>query len=408
MKATTTRARLAVAALLILVLAVRAAAMMLFHNPVTGDSAAYYAMAESLSHGQPMRDMFGQAAFYSPGYPILLALPFALFGASAQAALALNLVLALVTALLVVLLARRITGSPVAALVAGIGYALWVPSVYSATFIFKENLTTPLLLGFVLTVLKAGDSARPMALCGLAGLLFGLGLLGGTSSLLTILAFLLILARLGRQIGFGELLGPVIGFGIGASAVLSPWFMHSEKLLGSPVLTTNSGFNLYLGNNPAATGRFVSIADTPMGPRWKAMRAELGEIGASDALGAAAKAYILAHPGRTAELAATKLGLFWAPNVPDAADDQHGIQLAVRWIDVAEHVVILMLGLCGAIGWFRRSPDIAPIVLAILGFWAIHGAAYMIIRYREPVMPLMIVLGALPIGAGLKRWGNRR
>ena len=32
--------------------------------------------------------------------------------------------------------------------------------------------------------------------------------------------------------------------------------------------------------------------------------------------------------------------------------------------------------------------------VAIAGFWGLHGAAYIIPRYRDPVMPLLIVLAA--------------
>src|SRR3546814_17352172 len=91
-------------------------------------------------------------------------------------------------------------------------------------------------------------------------------------------------------------------------------------MVGRPVVTTNAAFNLYLGNNPAATGKFVSIADTPLAKDWNATRLRLGEVGNADRLQAEALDWIQANHGRKAELAALKPVYFWQPNLTAAAE----------------------------------------------------------------------------------------
>jgi hypothetical protein len=39
----------------------------------------------------------------------------------------------------------------------------------------------------------------------------------------------------------------------------------------------------------------------------------------------------------------------------------------------------------------------------ILGFWVVHAAAYIIPRYRDPVVPLLIVLAAVQVVAWARR-----
>jgi hypothetical protein len=175
------------------------------------------------------------------------------------------------------------------------------------------------------------------------------------------------------------------------------------------VLTTNAAFNLYLGNNPAATGRFVSIADTPLGKDWNATRQRLGEVANADRLQSAARHWIADNPGRAGSLAMLKLAYFWQPNIPDAADFSASKAVAsIRLIEVAQYAAILLLGLL-AFRSRRIAPDGKMIVAAMIaGFWLIHAAAYIIARYRDPAIPLLIAMAAVPVAGWLPSLGARK
>ncbi len=376
---------------IIAVVALRLAVQLAMPQPVVSDSLAYLTMAQSLSHGGPMRDMFGNAAFYSPGYPMLLA-PALWLGIPP---LVVNLALSALTAWLIFTLAHRLSGDTRPALLAVAGYAVWLPSLLAASTLAKENLSTPLLLGFVIATLDVAAGKRPVRAAAVAGACYGAGLLAGASSLLVVAALGVALAfRWWRGAGRVAPSGAV--FALALLMTVGPWLLHTDRLFGHPVLTTNSGFNLYLGNNPAATGDFVSIADTPLGSQWHAMREQLGEDGSAAVLETAARAYMRDNPRQTASLALTKLARFWAPNVPDAADRVQGAIGIVRWIDVVQHTRILALAVAGL--WqLRRVPGALLVTIALGAFWAVHAVTYVMVRYREPIMPILIVLAALAV-----------
>ncbi len=380
---------------------VRLAAMLVVPQPVVSDAVAYLAMAGSAAQGLPMRDNFGQAAFYSPGYPLALIMPFRILGSEAAVALLVNLVLALVSTALVHRIALRISGKPLAAFLAALAYAVWIPAVIGTGIVQKENLSTPLLLGFALLLLRLRDAPQSRKAAASAGLVYGAGLLAGASSMLLALPFLWVARR--------HLVRTGLVFAAAVVACLGPWLLHTNSIVGAPVLTTNSGFNLYLGNNPAATGSFVSVADTPAGADWEAMRKALGERGASAALGDQARAYILANPGQTIALGAKKLALFWMPNVPDAADFAADPKIAAaRWVDVAQHVLIVLGALAAAVLFWKRSPGVPVVVAIVVAFWVIHAVTYIIVRYRDPAMPLLIVLAAMAVTHMIEHWRGRR
>jgi Dolichyl-phosphate-mannose-protein mannosyltransferase len=391
-------------AALLLTLLVRLAALLVLHNPVESDGLAYFTMADSAARGLPMVDNFGQVAFYSPGYALLLAPFFVLFGSGSAVALAVNLVLALVSAWLIFRIAERLGGT-LAAFVAAAAYALWIPSAFAVTMLAKENLSIPLLLGFALALINLRDSPHPARWATGAGMAYGACLLAGASALLIIAGVGVVLIMRGWK----QAAAPLLAFGIGSMLILGPWLIHTQRAMGTAALTTNSGFNLYLGNNPAATGSFVSIADTPMGPHWNDLRAALGEVESARVLGAAAQRYMVANPARTASLAATKLWLFWKPNAPDAADFKADAKIAsARWVEVAQHILIVLGGLIGALLLWRRNPAVLIIASVILGFWAAHAATYNIVRYRDPVMPLMLILASLCLTNLWTNWQARR
>jgi 4-amino-4-deoxy-L-arabinose transferase-like glycosyltransferase len=254
----------AVWAAIMLCVVIRALACIAMPATVESDSLAYFIMAQTFSNGEVMRDQFGQIAFYSPGYPLFLGAIFLVTGASATFALVINIALAALSCWFVGRIAMRLGGS-VAATLAVLAFAVWLPSVLGATFIHKENLTTPLLLGFALTILSLRDTRDPGGRAVLAGLLYGAGLLAGASSLLLIGAALWAIFTLATKQRHA-----LLALAGGVLICLLPWLAYTNASFGKPVLTTNSGFNLYLGNNPAATGHFVGIQDTPIGPGWQA------------------------------------------------------------------------------------------------------------------------------------------
>jgi 4-amino-4-deoxy-L-arabinose transferase-like glycosyltransferase len=391
------------AAIIAVALALRIAAAMILKQPLQSDPLSYFTMAEGLAARGELLDNFGQHAFYSAGYPLLLAPFFALFGASVPVALAVNMLLSGVSIWLVYRLAITLSRNPEAGLLAAIAFALWFPGIWNATALAKENLSTPLLLALTLSAIGVARGGRIVAL--VAGVLWGAALVTGGSALLLCAGVGVALVMLWRR--EGRVLPAFrsgLCFMLGALLVLAPWFYATNQMVGRPVLTTNAAFNLYIGNNPAATGRFVSIADTPLGKDWNATRLRLGEVANSDRLQSAALGWIAENPGRAGELALIKLAYFWEPNIPDAADFASSKAIAsIRLVEVAEYLVILVLGIMA----FRSrliARDQKWIVAAMIaGFWVIHASAYIIARYRDPAVPLLIVMASIPVAAWFRK-----
>lgn len=398
------------AAIILLAAGLRVAGTWVLQHPLDSDPLAYFTMAQGLADRGELADMYGQKAFYSAGYPLLLAPFFKAWGSSAGAAIAVNLLLCAISIWLIYRLAFALSGHRGAGLLAAAVYALWLPGLWNATMLAKENLSTPLLLGIALCAIAIARGERPAGAALVAGLLWGAALVTGGSALLLcfgVAAALLMLWRAGGH--FTPAFSAGVCFVAGAALTLAPWLYATSQMVGRPVLTTNAAFNLYLGHNPAATGKFVSIADTPLAKDWEATRLRLGEIANADRLQAEAIDWIKANPGRTAELAALKLVYFWQPNLPDADDFAASKLVAsIRVLEVVQYGLILLIGLLAF-----RSRRIARdgkwiFATMIAGFWIVHAAAYIIARYRDPAIPLLIIMAAIPVAAWIERISARK
>ncbi|MEQ1509279.1 MAG: hypothetical protein ABL909_02610 [Sphingopyxis sp.] len=404
---------LAILALLMMVLLPRLALMLIAPVEPQSDALSYLSMAEHLAAGRPMQDMWGQYAFYSAGYPLLLGSTFALTGPSLSVALAVNLVLALVTLSLLLLIVRQVGGGAMAQGFAGIGYALWIPAAYGSGVVQRENLSTPLLMAVVMALLALAAQRHLIMAALLGGASFGFGLIAGASGALVGLLFPVALLRLWRGAGLPTALRAGALAALALALTVGPWLAYTKAQLGTPVLNSNGGFNFYLGNNPAATGAYVGIEKTQMGPQWNVYLAQRGEVEAARGLQEQAVHWIAEHPAAAARLALTKLALFWQPNVPDSADRAGGPAIVVlRWIDVAQFTIALLLAGAGALLCRRTHPRIGWLMGAVGLFWMLHGAAYVMPRYREPVMPLLLILAALalarsPLSTFIERWFPR-
>lgn len=392
-----------IALCLLLASALRGAVLVAVHDPLASDALGYVKIAtEIATHGRVL-GMNDTVAFMSPGFPFVLAPAFAVFGAKVAVARAVAFLLSLAGVVLTYALARAVSArAPIPLIAAGM-MALYLPGAATVQMVLKEPLTTDLMLGFSLACVRVTRSRGPLVPAALAGICYGALLIAGPSAVLVIAALPIAFAmRSERRSLYQSLAGCAVA-AVAAIIIVAPWFAYTAHVLGRPVLTTNSAFNLYIGNNPAATGRFVSIAKTPLGPRWPQLM-RMGEIARSDRLQAAATGWIEANPVRAAALGVRKLAAFYDPQFPNVHSAARvGVAAIGRWLSPIETLILFALAAIGLWRWrdWPRAMRLLPAIFVL--FWVTHTAAYIIVRYRDPVMPLLFIAASLPIADWLGR-----
>lgn len=386
--------------IIIIGLLLRFAAIVAFNHIPESDELAYKSMALNLVNGNGIVDGMGNHAMYNVGYPLFVLAPvFFFLGEDILVVKLVNLVLGGVAIILCYIVAKEAGGGRIGRLLAAAIWALYLPASIYGVYLFKENLMVPLMLGIVWCGLRLTKEPSAKTAMG-CGALFGLLALTGNAALSlagsVLLALLLAPASVRQRLTLSVLILAA------AIAVAAPWMIRNMQVLGAPVLNTNGGFNLYLGNNPAATGQFVSIADTPRGSTWEALR-KTGEVRAAETLKEEAIAWIKAHPTEFLALAFKKAASFWTPPFHQGRGPASMTETMVR-VGWAIQFVALIAAIAGSLFFSSlRNRQLAILWLAIACYTAVHMLFYVIFRYREPIMPMLGVIGALMIEALLTK-----
>jgi hypothetical protein len=390
-RAVTRRAELTwLTSIVIFGVALRVAAIVALDDPFSGDGADYFAMGVGVVAGTGVADTNGLRAFFNAGYPLFVVAPALWIGAGIAGVQALNVGLGVVTILLCRSLALGLQTGTAGGLLAAALFAAYLPASVYAEYIAKENLMTPLLVAAAVETV----AIRRRGALGIAtrlGAIYGGIALVGNAALAVLPVTLAVVAGLTSSLTHRvRSAGVILAI---AFAVTTPWLVRNAVLLGRPVLNTNGGFNLYIGNNPAATGGHVPIQFTPAGREWSALLRR-GEVAASDELGRQAVAWIAHNPFDALWLAVRKVAGFWSLPVHDGlAAPTPGESLArAIW---ALQYGSLVLAAVACMAWVPTRTAEAQLVAAmIVAFTALHAAFYVMPRYREPVMPLVCVLAA--------------
>ena len=388
-------------AILALTLVLRLSVWIIVGAVPESDSLAYFKMADGLANAQWPTDHNGLHAFYSIGYPLTLAPFFSVFGSSVGTAIGANLLMSLASALLIWKITLNLRLPAYACLFAALLHALWLPGMWNSAMLARENLSTPLLLLLIWLSLRLLNEGPKFTLLLGAGVTFGAAILAGGSALPLIVAPAIAIAVKAKW-RFWPTFRPLAVIVAGTATLLAPWLMATHAMTGQAILNSNSGFNIYLGNNPAATGTFVSIADTPAAADWEHLLATKGEAPANAEMSRRAVTYMEEHPAKTLALAGKKLLLFWQPNIPDAADVAAAPLVSkIRQFEVAQYLLLVIVGLAGFVSLRLPVAQRCILGLPLLCFWALHGLVYIIIRYRDPIMPIMMVMAAVALTQAL-------
>lgn len=364
------------------------------HVPGGGDESAYISMALNLVNGNEVVDNMGNHAMYNVGYPFFILAPvFYFFGENIFIVRLFHMLLGGIAIILCYLTAKEAGAGKIGRLTAAGIWALYLPTGVYGVYIFKENLMIPLMLGVIWCALRLANQPSKKVAAG-CGLLFGLLALTGNAAL-SLAAIVLLALALTPASAFKRITLAMLVL-VTAVAVSAPWMLRNMHVIGAPVLNTNGGFNLYLGNNPAATGYFVSIADTPRGPTWEALR-KTGEIHASETLKQEAISWIKDHPADFLALAIKKAAYFWTPPFHEGQGTQSSTEKIVRILWAIQFIVIIAAALGTLLIKNLKNKQLTILWLAICSYTAVHMLFYVIFRYREPIMPVLAIMAALTI-----------
>jgi hypothetical protein len=359
------------------------------------DYAGYQTMAINFLNGKGLVDSYG-SHMLSAGYPLFILTPvFALSGNSLLAAQLVNACLGVISVSLCYFVAQAAGAGRIGRLLAAALWALYLPSWVYAEYLAKENLMIPLMLGVMYCALRLATK-RSFLMATVCGSLFGLLAISGNAALslaLPVFFALLIMPATLKQKSLISGLIILVSF-----TVAVPWMVRNHQVLGAYVLNTNGGFNLYIGNNPAATGMFISIADTPIGSKnWHALIEQQGEVQASEILKREAISWITKHPTEFVALALKKATLFWTPPIHKGEVPGSYLETIMRQIWLLQFVILGVAAICGFCSpsfWTKKT---VMLWLAIIGYTSVHMLFYVIFRYREPIMPILCVIVSLVI-----------
>lgn len=389
--------------LAIATLAIRGGFLAARHDQFVADPDGYRALAVNVvAHG-----VFGHGgvptAYRPPLYPLLIAGCLTTSTDVRWAIGACHLALGLLTVLATVWLARH-WGPARFAWLAGLLVACDPILLNQSALVMTETLAT-CLATVVLAILTHGASSGRARTWAAAGGCLGAAALCRPTFLAW--AALIIAALAGTQPTWSSRLRTIAPFIAALLAVLLPWAVRNQLVLGRPIITTtHGGYTLLLGNNE---GYYDHLRQAPWRTVWRAdeLDRSLRASRQGDELANDRREYDLAwqtirqQPGIFAYASLLRVGSFW--NVlPHRTIEPE--PTTVRWLRYATAAwYVVLFGLAAtAIGSLAIRPLGAPWLWGaclIASFTAIHVVYWSDMRMRAPMMPVVCLAAA----AGLQK-----
>lgn len=372
--------------------------------PFLSDPEYYNATALSLARGHGFTVTFDgeqgfipggdPTAFWPPGFPMLLAAAYGLFGETLAVARTLNAIAGALTIVPIYFIGRRLFG-PSAGLM-GASLATLVPSlVFWTPVLFSETIFTFLFacaLALLLYAIGPTYKLQPMQLV-LAGLVIGLAVLvrGQALLLLPVAAGWAVLVGAGP----GSALRLLAIMSLLAAVVLGPWAVRNVVVMDSPIaLSANFGYNLRIGHAPYSTGRYIvpqDLWDAQPGLSFHERETLFNELGRERAV-----QYAIQHPGRELSLSGKKIIALWRPDSD-----------ALKWVTsfgqnplpagyweplriVSDTTYLTIVAAAGAALFLLQEKRGVAFVAALIGLWTCMHVAF----FGEPRfhLPMLVVI----------------
>ncbi|MDX6604362.1 MAG: hypothetical protein QOF23_871 [Solirubrobacterales bacterium] len=412
------RTLIALAAIAVLGLGLRAVAVVdPIANP-TDDSHAYYGLAKALyeegSFGGPE---FEDSSDWSPGAPFLYAAAFyASGGAREGTARIVEALLGVATILVVFALGARL-GGRWTGLLAAFAVAVYPPFIHTTGELMSEPPAMLTLPAAVLSFLWASEQKRSWPWL-VPGLLFGLTAMFRPEYLIVGAVFVVFAAlRAGRSRGWRPGLA---GAGLVVVAMLLPivpWTIRNISVLDRLVpISTGGGKALYVGTFLPADGEYQKVKalllkryqHRVLPPNSEALNAvdptplfnrvaeRYPELPRDSALGKIGKQnfsrFFGEEPGEYLAMTARKVGRMWSSGVGEAMSSTAGRVV---------QILLVALGLAGFVllGLRRRWWELMALATPIVLVTVVGAASLAAPRRNEVLMTLVFPLAAMTLSS---------
>ncbi len=367
-------------------------------------------VARSLFEGSgfssPLFEPSGPTAWMAPGYPVLLAGVFKVFGlfstASAWAILTLNSIFGVVTIIPVVNIARRFFGRRVA-LYSGWVWAFFPYSVYLSAGRIWENTLTTMLFSFIMWfTLELAESPTTAKWFGW-GALWGLGALISPAMVGTLPFLGLWVAYRHHKDGQKWFMRAVMA-SLVFWVIMSPWVVRNYVVFGKFIpLRDNFWLEMHVGNNGDTSDVTPDSAHPSNSPIELAEWEKLGELRYMDAKKVQTKQFISEHPGFFAWLTVRRFVYtwtgFWSLDSKFLADEPFHIP---NVIFSATMTFLLLTGF-----HFARQNgigrDFMPLLIGILCFPMVYYFTHPSMDYRHPIDTIIVIFGTYAVVEVLER-----
>jgi 4-amino-4-deoxy-L-arabinose transferase-like glycosyltransferase len=381
------------------------------------DPGWYYAVASNLAAGHGFTVSItgnewaagpggNPTTLWPPGWPLSLGGIFAVFGTGLTAAKLLNVIAGVITVYLAYRIGELSFGRRIGLVGAAI-LAFYPNHIFWSSTLYADVYFTMWFCLAIFLLLRMKDWLGRGALVGW----IALGVVTGVASLTRgqgLMLPLFALALWAMLFGWRRALGRTLVVCGAAAVVILPWTVRNAATFDALIpVSVNDGFNLYIGHNADATGRFV------LPEKLWSMKPELSYTDREAMFGSEGRKlaleYAAGHPLREIELSAKKVyyqvipdsdSIDWANYGTSVAPA--GVRDALAWLSDGYYWALLLLGVTGFVS-FRRLTMVRWIAIVVVAWVAFHIVFFSEPRFHIPVLPLVALLAALGID-GVRRW----
>jgi 4-amino-4-deoxy-L-arabinose transferase-like glycosyltransferase len=387
--------------ILFIAVIVRVGSAALFHPPLTSDGKDYDAIARLVAHGNGFSLEGTPTAFRPPGYPLLLASTYAVFGDSKTPMRIFQVIADALSCLLLFSIGKKMFSEKVGLAAAAI-LSLFPIQVLYVSHLMTETIFTTVLLLIVWAVISEKNEQPSPRESILLGVLTGIGVLIRPTAAL--MPLVIVLYRWKKGTPFRANMRSLVVVAAVAFAAVSPWVVRNYAEFHRASLTSNAGINFWIGNHSGANGAYsFPEKDNPL-------LAVTDDFDRSDIGFKLGIEFIRSHPLEYFLVEGKKIAHFFAAdywllttmaykvewaNAPNTGTVFSQLSIEDILILHLPFIAVILLGTFGLVCPAERDEKKLFFLRALILYWiAVHLIFYADARYRFPIVPIFILAAA--------------